>query len=92
MLLGTFFGDEDVEACLVETHNLSVSQGAREIARYFELADEVRGYLSGRLSQCLRIGVTRLASEGLFDDRVVNLLRDEGFDVEVFVPELVVNG
>lgn len=84
MFLAAYFGDEDVEACLVETHNVTKSANGREIAPYFELADEVQSYLVGRLSQCLRIAVTRLSDQTLMDRHVCALLRDAGFDVEEY--------
>mgnify|MGYP007099122287 CR=1 FL=1 len=88
MFLAAHFGDDDVEAYLVETHNLTVSEGVREIAPYYELADETARFLADHLSQSIRLGVTLLDDLSLVDVSVVERLRGLGFDVDVFAPAL----
>ena len=93
MLLAAHLGDEDVEACLSETHNMEVTDGVRTIAPYWDLSDKrTFGYLTGRLSQMVRLGITVLDEMSLVTPEVIADLRLLGFDVDVFVPALVVNG
>ena len=93
MLLATHLGDEDVEACLIETHNLELDESVRKIAPYFDLSDErTFSYLTGRLSELVRLGVTILDDMSLVTEDAITDLRLLGFDVDVFVPALVVNG
>jgi hypothetical protein len=92
MFLAAHFGDEDVEAYLVETHNVTLRDGVREIAPYYELADETVRFLADHLSRTLRLAVTLLDDFSLVDDDVVAELRALGFDVDVFVPALGATG
>jgi hypothetical protein len=85
MLLACWFGDAEVEAYLVETHNIELVEGVRQIASYWELADETVRYLAERLSSAVRLGVTVLDEFSLVDDAVIASLRGMGFDVDVFV-------
>lgn len=93
MLLAAHLGDEDVEACLIDTHNIEVTDGVRTIAPYWDISDQrTYQYLTGRLSQLVRLGVTVLDDMSLFSPDVIADLRLSGFDVDVFVPASVVNG
>lgn len=92
MFLAAHFGDEDVEAYLVETHNVTLRDGVREIAPYYELADETVRFLADHLSRTLRLAVTLLDDFSLVDDEVIAELRALGFDVDVFVPALGATG
>ena len=93
MLLAAHLGDEDVEACLLETHNIDTSDSVRAIPAYWDISDErTFEYLTGRLSQMVRLGITVLDDMSLVTPEVVGDLRLLGFDVDVFVPALVVNG
>lgn len=92
MFLAAHFGDEDVEAYLVETHNVTLRDDVREIAPYYELADETMRFLADHLSRTLRLAVTLLDDFSLVDDEVVAELRALGFDVDVFVPALGATG
>lgn len=86
LLLAVHFGDDDVEAFLTETHNISVEEGVRVIAPYWDLSDETVGFLAEHLSATLRLGFTLLDDLCLVDDVVIETLRALGFDVEVFAP------
>jgi hypothetical protein len=93
MLLAAHLGDEDVEACLLETHNIDTSVSVRTIPAYWDISDgRTFEYLTGRLSQMVRLGITVLDDMSLVTPDVVGDLRLLGFDVDVFVPALVVNG
>ena len=88
MFLGAHFGDEHVEAYLVETHNLTVRDGVREIAPCYELAEATVQFLADHLSKTIRLGVTRLDDVSLLDGRALASLRELGFDLEVYKPVL----
>lgn len=93
MLLAAHLGDEDVEACLTETHNIEVTEGVRRISPYWDVSDpRTFEYLTGRLSQLIRLGVTVLDDMSLVNSEAIADLRLLGFDVDVFVPTSVVNG
>lgn len=93
MLLAAHLGDEDVETSLTETHNIEVVDGIRRIAPYWDVSDlRTFEYLTGRLSELVRLGVTVLDDMSLVNSEAIADLRLLGFDVDVFVPSLVVNG
>lgn len=84
-LLASHFGGDAVENHLLETHNISLGQnGARELARFYELVDETKDFLARNLCETLRIGFLKLDESSLVNDGVIRALRDFGFDVEVF--------
>jgi hypothetical protein len=84
-LLAAHFGEHDVEANLVESHNIELSDdGLREVAEFYELSDYNRVFLAKRLSERVRLGLTQLDDLSLVSDVVVEQLRRLGFDVEVY--------
>ena len=85
LLLGANFGDDAVEGYLIDTHNITVSAGRREVARYPELSDEGVRLLSEHLAPSLRLAFTLLDDLCLIDDEVISMLRELGFDVDVFL-------
>lgn len=89
MILGSYFGGEEVSALLRESHNMTDENGVREIAQFYELADETRRLVASLLSQSLRLGLTRLDEFGLVDDQVIHLLREMDFDLDVYSIESV---
>jgi hypothetical protein len=84
LLLAAHAGGDDVERCLVESHNIEVSDQVRVIAPFWDLAPEVTAFLSSRLTPAIRLGVTFLDQPELFTPEVVDGLRSLGFDVDVF--------
>lgn len=84
MMLSAHFGDHDVEVALIDTHNISMDQGMREVARCYELSDEIQKFLAERLSNQVRLGVLRLTSDTLVNAEAVVELRKLGFDVEEY--------
>lgn len=87
-LLATHFGEDDVEANLLESHNIELGDdGLREVAEFYELSDYNRGFLAKRLSERVRLGLTQLDDLSLVGDEVVEQLRRLGFDLEVFGPK-----
>jgi hypothetical protein len=90
MMLAAWFGDEEVEGYLLETHNIDLVDNRREIQKFWELSDSTVQYLAGRLSNSLRLGVTVLEEFSLMNESVIAALRGLGFDVDVFVLESVV--
>lgn len=83
-LLAAHFGDDEVENYLVETHNVSLQGGTRELAPFYELADTTREYLARKMSEVVRLGFTRLDDLSLVNDNVIAALLRYGFDVEIF--------
>lgn len=83
-LLASHFGDDDVENYLVETHNLSLRGGVRELAPFYELADTTKDYLVSKMAGVVRLGFTRLDELSLVNDEVITALLRYGFDVEVY--------
>jgi hypothetical protein len=83
-LLAAHFGDNEVENYLVETHNVSLKGGTRELAPFYELADTTREYLASKMAGVVRLGFTRLDDLSLVDDEVITALLRYGFDVEVY--------
>lgn len=83
-LLAAHFGDDEVENYLVETHNVSLQCGTRELAPFYELADTTREYLASNMSAVVRLGFTRLDDLSLVNDEVIVALLRYGFDVEVY--------
>lgn len=84
MLLGAHFGDDEVEGRMVESHNLTVQDGVREIVSFYELAGDTRAAIASSLSLSVRLGLTRLDDFTLVDDSVIKSLREIGFDVDLF--------
>lgn len=84
VLLGAHFGDHEVEGRLVESHNLTVQNGVREIASFYELASDSRAAIASSLCLSVRLGLTRLDDLSLVNDEVVAALLRYGFDVEVY--------
>lgn len=83
-LLAAYFGDDEVKNYLVETHNVSLKGGARELAPFYELADTTRDYLVRKMATVVRLGFTRLDDLSLVNDEVITALLRYGFDVEVY--------
>ena len=74
-----------VETCLVETENVSLKDGVRHIAPYYDVsAPETFGYLTQKLSERVRLSITVLDEFSLVDDEVIRRLRQAGFDVDVY--------
>lgn len=93
MILAAHLGDEVVEACLRDTHNIEVVDGVRELAPYWDISEpRTFDYLTGRLGELVRVGITILDDMSLVSPPVIGDLRLLGFAVDVFVPALVVNG
>jgi hypothetical protein len=84
VLLGAYFGDDEVENYLVETHNVSLQAGARELAPFYELANTTRQYIASKMSGVVRLGFTRLDDLSLVNEDVIAALLRYGFDVEVY--------
>lgn len=85
MLLSVHLGGEDVEGNLLETHNVSVEDGVRMIAPYWELAPEVGIYLAETMAADVRLGVVMLEQPVMVTEGVLSQLRGMGFDLDVFV-------
>lgn len=83
-LLAAYFGDDEVKNYLVETHNVSLKGGTRELAPFYELADTTRDYLARKMATVVRLGFTRLDDLSLVNDEVITALLRYGFDVEVY--------
>lgn len=88
IFLAAHFGGEHVQDRLVESHNITIREGVREIAPYYELAEPLRSLLFRQLAGVLRLGITVLEEESLVDTQVISGLRALGFDVEVFRSDL----
>lgn len=84
LLLAVHAGGEEVERCLIESHNIEVSDQVRVIAPFWDLAPETMTFLSSQLAPAVRLGVTLLDQPELFTPDVVRGLRKLGFDVDVF--------
>lgn len=84
LLLAVHAGGADVEHCLVQSHNIDVIDQVRVIAPFWDLAPEVTGFLTSKLTPTIRLGATLLADPELFTPQVVDGLRKLGFDVDVF--------
>lgn len=84
MLVAAHFGNEQVLVSLVERHNITMQEGAREIAPYYELSEPIRSQLARQLGGALRLGITVLEEQSLVDRQVISGLRALGFDVDVF--------
>ena len=85
MLLSAYLGASAVETCLVETENVSLKDGVRHIAPYYDVsAPETFGYLTQKLSERVRLSITVLDEFSLVDDEVIRRLRQAGFDVDVY--------
>jgi hypothetical protein len=87
MLVAAHFGDEQMLDRLVESHNITIHDGFREIAPYYEVAEPSRSRLAKRLAGFIRLGITSLEDQSLVDANVILGLRNLGFDVEVFLRE-----
>ena len=84
VILGAHFGNVEVACRLLESHNMTDENGVREIAPFYELADETRQIVASLLSQSLRLGLTRLDEFSLVDDQVIDLLREMAFDLDIY--------
>jgi hypothetical protein len=87
MFLAAHFGGEHVLDRLVESHNITIRDGVREIAQYYDLSETVRLLLAVELSGVLRLGIAVLDEQSLVDKQVMLGLQELGFDVEVFRSE-----
>jgi len=84
MMAAAWFGDSKVENCLIETHNLTMNEGVRELAPFYELAESTQHFLARHLSGNIRLGATRLDEQTLLSAEVVRGLRLLGFDFDTF--------
>jgi hypothetical protein len=84
MILGVYFGGNEVGVRLMESHNMTEKNGVRESAPFYELADETRRVVASLLSESLRLGLTRLDEFSLVDYQVFHLLREMGFDLDTY--------
>lgn len=84
MMLATYLGGEQVEALLVDTHNITLDDETRKIANCWELLPDTRTQLAKVLASSLRLGVTELDELTLLNTQAVEGLREFGFDVDVF--------
>jgi hypothetical protein len=82
--LAAHLGDEQVEDLLLETHNIELLDGIRYVAPYWELADTTASLLCDLLNSSVRVGLTVMDDMTLATPEMVALLRDYGFDVDVF--------
>lgn len=84
VLLGAHLGNDEIAGFMEETHNISVTDNVREIAPYWDLSLDAREELRSWLSAQLRLGVTFMDSPSLFTEEVVEKLRKDNFDIDVF--------
>ena len=85
MLLATHLGDENVEGYLLDTHNVTLVDGMRVVAPFWDItAAESLKFLVSRLTESVRLAFTILDEVRLVDDDVIQTLRVLGFDVEVY--------
>ena len=85
LMLAAHLGDSAVEGYLLDSGNISLEGETRVIAPYWDVsAPSTAGYLAGRMSELVRIGITVLDELSPASDEVVDVLRQLGFDVDVF--------
>lgn len=85
MLLATHLGDGNIEGYLIDTHNVTLIDGVRVVAPYWDIsAAESLRFLVTRLAATVRLGFTLLEEARLVDDQVIETLRLFGFDVDVY--------
>lgn len=85
MMLSAHLGDAAVEGYLLDSGNISLDGDTRLIAPYWDVsAPSTTGYLAGRMSELVRIGITILEEFSPVDGEVVDSLRRLGFDVDVY--------
>jgi hypothetical protein len=85
MLVATWHGSEGVLGYLMDTENVRLDGGVREVAPYWELSDEGVLYLSNKLKDQVKLAFTIMDDMCLVDDEVIEKLRGLGFHVDVFV-------
>lgn len=85
MLLATHLGDGNVEGYLLDTHNVTLVDGVRVVAPFWDItAAESLRFLVTSLSGTVRLAFTILDDNRLVDETVIETLRVFGFDVEVY--------
>jgi hypothetical protein len=85
LMLAAHVGDDQIEGYLIDTQNLTLQDGVRKLAPFWDIsAPEVRAFLARKLSEKVRLGITLLENLSLVNDEVINDLRAYGFDVDVF--------
>jgi hypothetical protein len=87
MLVATWHGGESVLGYSMDTENVTIDDGKRLIAPYWELSDEGVRYLSTKLKNQVKLAFTIMDDMCLVDAEVIGTLRSIGFHVDVFVRE-----
>jgi hypothetical protein len=87
MMVATWHGGEGVLGYLMDTENVTMDEGVRDVAPYWELSDEGVRYLSNKLKDQVKLAFTIMDDMCLVDDEVLGTLRGLGFHVDLFVRE-----
>jgi hypothetical protein len=84
MLAAAHAGNGNVEGLLLDTHNIEVVDGVRNIAEFWEVEPRTEANLARELAQTIRMSFTLLDEVNLVTEEVTERLIAVGFDVEVF--------
>lgn len=84
MLAAAFAGQSQVEGLLLDTHNIEIVDGVRQIAEFWEVEPNTEANLAKVLAPNIRMSFTILDEMNLVTEEVTEQLISYGFDVEVF--------
>lgn len=84
LLVATLVGSGHIRGLLSDTQNISIVEGRKTFAPYWELADDVLTQITHELSESCRLGIVTLDEPTVLNDAAVQLLRSWGLRVETF--------
>lgn len=84
MWLAVWFGSDVEETWLLESHNITLNEGKRCLAPFWDLADSTKSKLAQGLAQKVKLAVTTFDELSLVNETVIDDLRRLGFEVAVF--------
>ena len=84
MLAAAHVGNGQVEGLLLDTHNIEIVDGVRNVAEFWDVERRTEATLAAALAPQIRMSFTLLDEMNLLTEEVTERLIAYGFDVEVF--------
>jgi len=84
LALAVYFGNGHILGLLEDTHNVYFEDGQMLLARFYELAPEVRLQLFKHLTDVVKIAVVNFAEDSSLTPRIAQQLSDGGISTEFF--------
>lgn len=84
LLLAGCIGDSNLEGLLIDTHNLSLEDGRKGFAPFWDLSESDQARIFDKMKGRVRIGINLLDESSLITESVIARLRASQIQVAVF--------